>query len=46
MVWFINFGSEDRTIVARPYLPIDENGKLYNGVEEELIEIIEEYLKV
>lgn len=34
------------TIEARPFLPIDENGKLYDGVEEELIEIIEEYLKV
>lgn len=40
------FGSEDGSIVARPFLPIDENGKLYDGVEEELIEIIEEYLKV
>ncbi len=40
------FGSEDGSIVARPYLPIDKNGKLYDGVEEELIEIIEEYFKI
>lgn len=40
------FGSEDGTIVSRAFLPIDENGKLYDGVSAELEEIIEDYFKI
>ncbi len=39
------FGTENGSIVARPYLPIDKNGNLYEGTVKELIEILEDYIK-
>lgn len=32
------------TIPARPFMPIDKNGKLYDGVQKELIGLLEDYL--
>jgi len=34
------------TIVARPFVPIKENGDLYNGVEKELMNIADEYVEM
>ena len=31
---------------ARPFLPIDINGNIYEGVEEELIEIVDDYIEL
>lgn len=33
------------TIEARPFMPIHEDGSLYDGVEDKLVEIVEEYLE-
>jgi len=36
--------NKNTEIVARPFMPIDDNGELYVGVKEELLELLEEYL--
>ena len=38
------FGSEDGKIPARPFMPIDNDGELYEDIQEELITLITEFL--
>lgn len=38
------FGSEDGKIPARPFMPIDGDGKLYDDVKEELIDLLKDYI--
>lgn len=38
------FGSEDGTIEARPFMPIDKDGKIYEDTAKELEEIVEDYI--
>ncbi|WP_320034808.1 phage virion morphogenesis protein [Halarcobacter sp.] len=33
------------TIVARPFMPVDAEGKVYAGVEDELLELVEDYIE-
>lgn len=33
-------------VPARPFLPIDNNGYVYEGVEEELIQIVDDYIEL
>ncbi|NOQ30010.1 MAG: phage virion morphogenesis protein [Helicobacteraceae bacterium] len=40
------FGTKDKTTPARAFMPIKLNGSLYDGVEKELDEIIEEYITI
>ena len=38
------FGTLDGKIEARPFIPIKNDGSLYDSVEDELVEIVEEYI--
>lgn len=40
------FGSEDGKIPARPFMPIDGDGKIYDDVKEELIDLLKDYIAV
>lgn len=33
-------------IPARPFLPIDSNGNIYEGVEKELMEVVDDYVEL
>lgn len=33
-------------VPARPFLPIDSNGNIYEGVEKELMEIVDDYVEL
>lgn len=33
-------------VPARPFLPIDSNGNIYEGVEKELMEIVDDYIEL
>ncbi len=39
------FGSSDGKIVARPFMPIHNDGTLYSDTKDELQEIVEDYMK-
>lgn len=41
-----HFGSEKRNIPARPFLPMDENEELYDGVVEDIIQMVGDYLEL
>jgi phage gpG-like protein len=36
--------AKNTTIPERPFMPIDEDGNVYEEVKEELLELLEEYL--
>jgi phage virion morphogenesis protein len=38
------FGSSKRHIPARPFLPVTEDGRLYDNVVEEIVEMMQEWL--
>ncbi len=40
------FGTLDGKIESRAFMPIKNDGSLYDGVQDELIEIVEEYIKL
>lgn len=39
------FGTEDGKIKARAFFPIHKDGSLYDGVEDELFEIVKEFVE-
>ncbi len=39
------FGRVDGSIEARPFMPIHSDGSLYDGVENELMEIVGDYME-
>lgn len=38
------FGTEDGSVPARRFMPIDSDGKLDEGVKEEILDLLEEFL--
>ncbi len=39
-----HFGSEDGKTPARPFMPFDSNGELYDDVKEELIDLLKDWI--